>query len=87
MQKVICAAIKNASGSIICGPRHFDPIMLEQINYSSESGWFRATQGFVDAQGTFLTREEAYKVALKAGQLPQDEGKKGTEVLISEDLY
>lgn len=43
-------------------------------------------QGFLDNKRNFLTREEAYKVALDAGQVTDETAHKpGT--LFSEDLY
>jgi hypothetical protein len=64
--------------------------MSAQISASaiaSESyAWNRAEQGFVDQRGEYLTREEAFEVASKAGQIIRrcggDEGR-----LFSENLY
>jgi len=39
-------------------------------------------QGFIDNFGIYMNREEAEKVAFKAGQI----GEK-TNILVSEDLY
>jgi len=40
-------------------------------------------QGFVDSAGRFLLREEAKRVAVEAGQVPDD----GRRELYSEDLW
>lgn len=48
--------------------------------------WQAAEQGFIDQRGTFLTREEAWDVAEKAGQIiVNDSTRRG--VLHSEDLW
>lgn len=67
-QRIVCAALRHANGSIICGPRHFDQIMHAQAMARPTEDWRRADQGFVDQFGGFLTREEAYEIAEKNGQ-------------------
>lgn len=78
-RRVVCAALRDSHGTIICGPRHWDSI----CRGTSKGGW---EQGFVDQRGAFLTREEAWKVAFDAGQILRrvggDEGH-----LYSENLY
>jgi hypothetical protein len=95
LSRVVCAAIRNGEGRIITGARHYDRLMREQIEYqgkwhwvgrSTESGDRWVTQGFVDQFGNFLTRREAYQVALTRGQIKRQVG--GTpELLTSEMLY
>lgn len=91
---VVCAANRSAiTGKIICGARHWDSAMRGQVQFLIEDGrrkmpdeWVAAEQGFIDQYGQFLTREEAYLIAEKAGQIkygPQHS--MGT--LYSEDLY
>lgn len=50
---------------------------------------FGEVQGFIDQRGTFMTREEAWKVAVESGQIKRrvggDERNGGT--LYSENLY
>jgi hypothetical protein len=48
---------------------------------------FRPVQGFVDNNGKFLTRSEAYEVALAAGQIRHKTGNPSSKELFSEDLY
>lgn len=85
MRRIVCAAIRNNSGKIICGPRHFDLVMRKQIE-DSMANWKRAEQGFVNQAGEFLTREEAFVVATEAGQIFRRCG--GDECrLFSENLY
>ena len=71
-QRIVCAAIRAPSGKITLQIRHCAPP--------------RYKQGFVDQFGTFLTREEAWKVAIEAHQIIRrvggDEGR-----LYSENLY
>ncbi len=85
---VVCAAIRNSYGLIICGPRHFDETMHRLLSVSETSGgdWADAEQGFIDQYGTFLTREEAWIVAEKAGQIKYRVGGDGKK-LYSENLY
>lgn len=86
MQRIVCAANRSPCGIIVCGPRHWDTVMRQQIQLIGEEKFTRAEQGFVDQFGTFLTREEAFVVAQAAGQILRrcggDEGR-----LYSENLY
>lgn len=86
MRRVVCAAIRNSTQDIICGPRHFDIHMRRQIAASQFIGWDVAEQGFVDQQGIFLTRDQAHPIAKEAGQIIRRCG--GDEsTLYSENLY
>jgi hypothetical protein len=84
---VVCAALKNKEGLIVCGARHYDAVMHAQI-INSYYVWDKdaAEQGFIDQYGVFMSREEACKVAWYEGQIVRrcdgDEGK-----LFSENLY
>lgn len=50
-----------------------------------------AVEGFIDNNGNFLTREDAFDEALKCGQLPAElrhlKYERGEKMLFSEDLY
>ena len=82
VRKVVCAACRAPEGLIVCGARHFDRVMLGQMA-SAGVGARELEQGFIDQGGAFLTREDAYRVAVDSGQVGA-----GTEsLLISEDLY
>lgn len=99
-------------GMIIPGVRHFSPEMRNVLRRTYGSGirvfgfWIRKPyhlrvkqQGFVDARGTFLSRQEAWRRADQHGQiclhdpagkgplipLPANQGT--TEELFSENLY
>ena len=86
--RIVCAAIRNADGDIICGPRHFDGTMHRQITLSG-ADWTRAEQGFVDQRGNFFNRMQAFVIAFDAGQIRRsvggDTANGGT--LYSENLY
>lgn len=83
-RRIVCAAIRDQQGQIVCGPRHFDPTMHATIknlmNFSTP--W---EQGFIDQFGTFLTREQAWIVASNEGQIIRQVSSPGT--LYSENLY
>lgn len=89
-QRIVCAANRNANtGLVICGARHFDAIMHRQMEgrpLAERDDWRRSEQGFIDQSGQFLTREQAWPIALAAQQIRQrvgsDEG-----MLFSENLY
>lgn len=84
-RRIVCAAIRDSAGHIICAPRHWDSIMRQQVSKSPDD-WNRAEQGFVDQHGVFLRRDEAHGVAIAAGQIVRRVG--GDEnVLYSENLY
>ncbi len=112
-QRVVCAAMLMDDGLIVTGIRHFSPDMRATLARVYGNG-FRlfdrwclkpyhlrvVEQGFVDQFGTFLTREEAWVIADREGQIrlydPADttwatipraarQGDAGT--LFSEELY
>lgn len=84
-RRIVCAAIRQANGFVICGVRHFDTVMREQIQHS-DLDWSRAEQGFMDQRGMFLNRKQALGVAEEANQIIRRCGGDDTE-LFSENLY
>jgi hypothetical protein len=87
-RRVVCAANRHReTGLIICGARHYDPIMravMKQLG--GWPYWNNVDQGFIDQRGVFMEREEALRVALAAGQRAYRCG--GDEqTLYSENLY
>ena len=85
---MVCAA-NLVNGLIICGARHGDSVMLAQVDLLGDAYSFYSdelVQGFIDQLGVFLTREQAWDVAIAAGQILRrcggDEG-----CLYSENLY
>lgn len=87
-QRVVCAAMRNEHGEIICGPRHYDGIMRAQLAKDPVAWEDRGQieQGFVDQYGTFLTREEAHMIAHANNQVFRRCGG-DTRRLFSENLY
>ena len=88
MRKVVCAAIRSQkTGAIVAGARHYDTVMRDQMN---RCGGFKEgrpyDQGFIDQNGVFMDRQEAWKVAEAAGQL-KDYQSYTPGTLFSEDLY
>lgn len=95
---IICAAIKvryaNADKTIdavIPGHRHgaiWDLMATLSLPPRSKR---EEIEGFIDHQGCFLNRHEAYKHALACGQLPDTvrtyKAAQGETELYSEDLY
>lgn len=86
-RRVVCAAVLYVDGVMLVGPRHFDATMRDQyrrlcIKVTED----QSVQGFLDQWGSFMTREEAHKVASEQGQIRHrcggDDGK-----LFSENLY
>lgn len=84
-RRIVCSAIRNDQREIICAPRHWDTSMCEQVA-RSVGYWHSAEQGFVDQFGVWLSRTEARKVALAAGQIIRRCGRDEDE-LYSENLY
>ena len=72
-RRVVCAAIKNCNGEIICSARHYDSLMHAQIKASNSIEIWKqkssVKQGFVDQWCVWMDRKEALKVATEAGQI------------------
>ena len=101
-RKVVCAAMRNCLGEIICGARHHDSIMNAQASISKHRRYWKTfvklfgfivwrcepvEQGFIDQWDNFLTREEAFIVANASGQCHKTSGNLNSIELFSEDLY
>jgi len=85
---IVCAANRHReTGRIVCGARHYDPIMRAQMMASEGfPHWRNCDQGFIDQRGAFLTREEAHAIAALNGQIRHRcGGDEGT--LFSENLW
>jgi len=82
-RRVVCAAMRK-DGILICGARHFDKVMRDQVKLIGlpSVSW---EQGFIDQKGVFLTREEAWIIAKDADQIIRIVSSEGT--LYSENLY
>lgn len=83
---IVCAAMRKEN-RIVCGARHYDAIMREQINHSEGARfWLGCEQGFIDQFGNFLTREDSLVIAKKNNQIRRRCGGDETR-LYSESLY
>lgn len=72
-RRVVCAAIKASDGELLLGIRHYSPDMHLQILNRYDGAKFKNRgdehEGFVDQWGVWMSREEAYQVALSSKQL------------------
>ena len=90
---VVCAACRYPDGTVLAGVRHFDDIMGNQLRMwktldpEGFSTRGKAEQGFYDNRRQFLTREEALKVAIAAGQRDGKVKHGPDDRLFSEDLW
>jgi hypothetical protein len=93
---VVCAANRYGNEVVgyfmFIGVRHFCPVMRKNME-GRDVHWMRVQfgeeQGFIDQQGVFMDRQEAWKVAEAAGQIRRrvggDDRNGGT--LYSENIY
>lgn len=85
-QRVVSAAMRDTTDDlIVASPRHFDSICHPIVEALERQGhnW---EQGFIDQKGRFLTREQAYEVAMLADQVLRRVGG-DEEKLFSENIY
>ena len=83
-QRIVCAANRHKqTKQVILGIRHWDGYMRVQCLDYDYSDY---EQGFIDNKGKFLTREEAFVVAEREGQIIRRVGV-DEDWLFSEDLY
>lgn len=95
VRRVVCAAIRAADGELLLGIRHYSPDMRRQIERRIDGGKFIGRmdkdQGFVDQWGQWMSRAEAYQVAVATDRLtfPTEAVKSmdGHMKLFSEGLY
>lgn len=89
-RRIVCAAIRAEDDDVLIGIRHYSADMHKQIYRRVDGEKFTHRhgddQGFVDQHGVYLTREEAYKVALAANQIVRPQACTNNE-LYSEGLY
>lgn len=73
VRRVVCAAIRAADGEVLLGIRHYSSDMHRQLHCRMDCDKFKhrldEDQGFVDQNGIFMDRFEAFEVADKAGQI------------------
>ena len=87
----IVAAANRYGTVVIVGVRHHDMIMNDTIRRFKELGVVldgeKSEQGFVDNNGKFLTREEAWEIALVAGQILRRVGGDDRGRLFSDNMW
>lgn len=92
---IVCAANRHRdTGLVICGARHWDPVMratLERLHPLEvyARSWTKWDQGFIDQHGQWYTRTEAWVVAQANGQIRRRVGGDTADggTLYSENLY
>ena len=91
---VVASACRYGDLITAVGARHFSPAMVKQLNAIREEKLIdldnagKAEQGFIDQFDIFMTREEAWEVAIASGQLNQRRYKGSAfGTLFSEDLW
>src|SRR4051812_35728606 len=96
--RIVSAAMLMDDGMVVPGVRHFSPDMRETLRRIYGSGikvfgvWLKKPyhlrvqqQGFIDAEGAFLSREYAWSIAKENRQIVKQCSTPGT--LYSENLY
>lgn len=87
-QRVVAAACRSKCLEYtLVSARHWDKGMnklCRQLDLEDTS-WPMDQQGFIDQYGNFLTREQAYIIAKREGQIIRDCNEPG--VLYSENIY
>ena len=83
-ERLVSAAIQR-DDIIVMGVRHFDKIMQRQLEVANldRKGW---EQGFVTNKLRFVTRDEAWGIAVANDQLCWGKDREPGK-LFSEDLY
>jgi len=89
---IVCAAnrikLSNGHERIILGIRHWGPEMAQyadDLEIKSRIDYESVDQGFIDNRGNFHSREDAWMIAFKEGQIKRYVGCNGE--LYSENLY
>lgn len=91
-RRIVCAANRLKDGTVILGIRHWDDFMhrtFEQIkdDDKEEDAVIGHQQGFIDQWGNFVSRREAWDIALHQEQIVRTgPGFEGPD-LYSENLY
>ncbi len=89
-QHIVCAAIRAEDGDLLIGIRHYSADMILQMNARTDGKKFQHRmdddQGFIDQDGNYYTRAEAYLIAKENGQIINPSACRDGE-LYSEGLY
>lgn len=87
LYRVVCAAVRLTNGIVIGSARHFDSVMDVTLSFLSSVGIsLTGDCGFLNNKSEFMTREQAWVIAEKAGQIRKRLGQV-PGILQSEDLY
>lgn len=80
-EMILHAAVKSIDGNIFIGKQHAD--CFQKAHYLKIKMSPKAEdQGFMTSEGRYVTRSEAAKIAMEAGQIHKE-----TQLLFSEDLW
>ena len=72
--RVVSMAANIVDGHLVVGNRHWCPLMqmqVERLDLNCKKHNISTDQGFVDQWGIYMSREEAWDVAKKAGQIKE----------------
>lgn len=85
--RIVSAAMLMDDGLVVPGVRHFSPDMRKVLKRIYGEGYHLKVkvQGFIDASGQFLDREDAWGIASHHEQILEHVSTPGT--LYSENLY
>ena len=83
-RRIDCAAIRTPDGKVWTGRRHHD--CVAEIAEATVVRPVPGERGFVTCAGRFISRAEARKIAIAAGQVRDVEAVDPVE-LTSQDLY
>lgn len=86
MERITHAAVKTTSKFICIGKCHADCFYQGQ-NMGFEMSKRSAAQGFMTNKGRYVQRDEAARIAKKAGQLNLKDKQRKVTHLLSEDIW
>lgn len=89
MLQIVAAAMRDNATGLVClterPGRHADVIREMAKSGMEPAVRLGMEQGFLDSDGRFVTREEAFQIAAEAGQIRSHTGPDG--MLFSEDVW
>lgn len=70
-ERIVAAAIKLNNGALLSGIAHYDCYsdLVDYANCEDPVEKFQPVDGFLTSSGRFVTRENAWKMAVRSGQL------------------
>lgn len=94
MLRIVCAAVKylhdGSAGLVITGVHHWDDQMVNTVGYLPDCispAFVDWREGFLDSEGNFVNRQEAWVIAYKAGQIINVAQGVTVGILMSHNLY